>query len=64
MCSMKWASRRQRATRAAACTAARIFPGKDPGSATRLLSGGLDQVWVAADVTPAGGKIDQLEAAS
>jgi len=39
-------------------------PSQDPGLATRLLSGGLDQVWVAADTTSAGAKTDQLEATS
>jgi L-aspartate oxidase len=40
------------------------FPSRDPRSATRLLSGGLDQVWVAADGPSATAGTGQLEAAS
>jgi L-aspartate oxidase len=40
------------------------YPARDPGLAVRLLSGGLDHVWVAADGAPAGAKAGQLEAAS
>ena len=40
------------------------FPSRDPGLAVRLLSGGLDQVWVAADGAPPGARTGQLETAS
>lgn len=40
------------------------YPAQDSGFSTRLLSGGLDQVWVAADPTSAIAKTGQLEAAS
>lgn len=40
------------------------FPSRDSGLAVRLLSGGLDQVWVAADSAPADAKTGQLEVAS
>ncbi|WP_442869970.1 hypothetical protein [Bradyrhizobium sp. CCBAU 45389] len=40
------------------------FPSRDSGLAVRLLSGGLDQVWVAVDGAPADAKTGQLEAAS
>ncbi|MDF0518655.1 FAD-binding protein [Bradyrhizobium yuanmingense] len=40
------------------------FPSRDCGLAVRLLSGGLDQVWVAVDGAPADTKTGQLEVAS
>ena len=40
------------------------FPSLDPRSATRLLSGGLDKVWVRADDASANAGTGQLEAAS
>jgi L-aspartate oxidase len=40
------------------------FPSRNPGLAVRLLSGGLDQVWVAADSAPPGARAGQLETAS
>ncbi|MBC9876592.1 FAD-binding protein [Bradyrhizobium sp. INPA01-394B] len=40
------------------------FPSQDAGFATRLLSGGLDQVWVTADTTSVTAKAGRLEAAS
>nr|WP_228748196.1 FAD-binding protein [Bradyrhizobium sp. BR 10289] len=40
------------------------FPSRDLGLAVRLLSGGLDQVWLAADTTSVTAKTGQLEAAS
>jgi L-aspartate oxidase len=40
------------------------FPSLDPGLAVRLLSGGLDQVWVAADGAPPNARAGQLERAS
>ncbi|MBB4370354.1 L-aspartate oxidase [Bradyrhizobium sp. cir1] len=40
------------------------FPSRDSGPAVRLLSGGLDQVWVTPDGAPADAKTGQLEAAS
>lgn len=39
-------------------------PAQDPQFATRLLSGGLDRVWVAPDRCSAGGQPGQLEAVS
>jgi L-aspartate oxidase len=40
------------------------FPAQDSGFATRLRSGGWDEVWVAADGSSANVKSGQLEAAS
>ncbi|MGO4682140.1 FAD-dependent oxidoreductase [Hyphomicrobium sp. 2TAF46] len=40
------------------------FPVQDSGFAVRLLSGGLDQVWVRIDGTSANAQPSQLEAAS
>ena len=40
------------------------FPARDPGYAARLLSGGLDRVWIAAEGEPGGARTGQFEAAS
>jgi L-aspartate oxidase len=40
------------------------FPAQDPRLAGRLLSGGLDRVWVAPDRSSANLQPDQLEAVS
>jgi L-aspartate oxidase len=40
------------------------YPTQDPGLAARLLSGGLDQVWVALDRPTTNVRPGQLEAVS
>src|SRR5207253_7412533 len=40
------------------------YPAQDPRLAARLLSGGLDQVWVALDRPSANVQPDQLQAVS